>query len=64
VQKPPPILGYRVGGPSTVLRCSGFAYAAPAAQDDSSGATGLGVLRPFGRPTLLRLRLRSSGGSG
>jgi hypothetical protein len=26
--------GEYVGGPSTVLRCSGFAYAAPAAQDD------------------------------
>src|SRR5207248_5356352 len=27
--------GKHRGGPSTVLRCFGFAYAAPAAQDDS-----------------------------
>src|SRR4051812_22546222 len=27
--------GYQERGPSTVLRCSGFAYAASAAQDDS-----------------------------
>ena len=32
---PAPFPGYQVGGPSTVLRCSGFASAAPAAQDDS-----------------------------
>jgi hypothetical protein len=35
VEKPPPALGYREGGPSTVLRDYGFAYVAPAAQDDS-----------------------------
>jgi hypothetical protein len=36
--EPPPDPGYREGGPSTVLRCFGFAYAAPAAQDDKSAS--------------------------
>ncbi|HEV7570145.1 MAG TPA: hypothetical protein VGQ21_01485 [Thermoanaerobaculia bacterium] len=39
--------GENVGGPSTVLRCFGFAYAAPAPQDDKSPRRRLAITALF-----------------
>src|SRR5438067_6934790 len=49
--------GKYVGGPSTVLRCFGFAYAAPAAQDDRFGRTLLSIPMPSDRESVLRFDL-------